>query len=315
MHCSHGSQRPEMHATSKQVGAPGLGDLTPPQFWYLENLAPSSTGSGASKVWTLRAQNFVVRVALTRQREVLHRQTQLTEYMVVLGTDTSSATFVTNASEQHVTGRAVVIVPPGESSVVVEPGSQIIQLFDQSSGDLKAEATNAFWYTHADPRVATAVNWPSPFNGDALRVYSVDDYAKDPNRLGRIFQSSIGMVNFFHAEDGPRDDSALTPHSHPDFEQCTIHLAGDYVHHVRTSWTPRLADWRPDEHRHLSSPGLVLIPAQSVHTSQAIHHGTHQLIDLFSPPRIDWANRPGWVLNAGDYPPLEAGAIEQVTAL
>lgn len=232
----------------------------------------------------------------------LKRGLQEEEFMVVLCTPESSATFFTEFGNEQVSGRAVVIVPPGESSIFVDPKSKVVQLFGRSSRDLMDEAWNSSWNQKVDLRVSPNRAWPEPIDGFRLRTYLVDDFPKDPKRLGRIFQSSIGMVNFFHSEEGPRDDNLLTPHSHPDFEQCTVHLAGDYVHHVRTPWTARIADWRPDEHRYVSSPGVIVIPAQSVHTSQAIHGGAHQLIDFFSPPRMDWARTPGWVLNGNEYP-------------
>lgn len=288
--------------TSKRDVESASAGLHPPQFWSLDDLATSSAATPDSRLWTFRAQNSVVRVLLAGGRVALHRENQECEYMVVLVTDTSSANFVTNKGVEHVAGRAVVIVPPGESDVIVEANSEVIQLFGADATDLRGDAINALCYRQADPRVNPALPWPDPISGPALRVYPVDDYPKDPERLGRIFVSRIGMVNFFHAEDGPRDDARLTPHSHEDFEQCTVHLAGDYVHHVRTPWTPRLADWRSDEHRHLASPGVVIIPPTCVHTSQAIHSGAHQLIDLFAPPRLDWARHDGWVLNANDYP-------------
>ncbi len=279
-----------------------------PQFWDLNKLRPSAGSLPHNQTWSIRANEFVVRFVLSNAREEFVRRGQLEEYMVVASTPESRVTIVSEAGEERVSGRAVIVVPPGDSRVTVEADSQVVWLFGSRAGDEMDGAQNAWLYRKHGDETSASRAWPAPSTGYALRVYQVDDYPKDERRLGRIFQSTIGMVNFFYPEEGPRDDTALTPHAHEDFDQCTIHLQGDYVHHVRSPWSPRLADWLPDEHRWLPSPGVVVIPAQCVHTSQAVHEGVHQLIDFFSPPRRDWASQSGWVLNADDYSTVDHSA-------
>jgi hypothetical protein len=79
-----------------------------------------------------------------------------------------------------------------------------------------------------------------------------------------------------------------------------VTLEGEYVHHVRRPWTARLADWRADEHVHVTSPSITIIPAGNVHTSRPIGTGANQRIDVFGAPRPDFLDR-GMFINQALY--------------
>ena len=81
-----------------------------------------------------------------------------------------------------------------------------------------------------------------------------------------------------------------------------IVIGGEYMHHLRWPWTANLADWREDQHELCGTPSVCVIPPKAIHTSAAVDPGVNLLIDIFSPPRRDFSEVEGWVLNADEYP-------------
>jgi hypothetical protein len=133
-----------------------------------------------------------------------------------------------------------------------------------------------------------------------LRYVDIRASAEKPRlKMLQTDTLSINIVDYI----GPRDRAALSPHSHADFEQGSLALAGDFVHHLRTPWGADADRWRDDEHLQAPSPSMLVIPPQVIHTSEGVGEGRHVLIDVFSPPRADFI-ASNWVFNAGDYEAL-----------
>jgi hypothetical protein len=263
------------------------------------NVPPQESGEGY-RTWYGRGQNFVLSYTEAEAGAVLSRAGQPDEYMAFFP---DAATRVDIASDN---GNAVdvahelAIIPPGDSKIVAKKGGPVVRLFSAMTTDLAARSHNASSYEQPHPNVALLEPWPTPPDGFKLRRYPIG-VAETPGRFGVIYRSTNLMVNFIPVRMEPRDPNKMSPHSHDDFEQCSLTLQGDYIHYVRWPWVPDKSIWRDDAAIRVAAPSMTVIPPPAIHTSQSLEPPC-QLIDIFSPPRIDFSQKPGWVLNADDYP-------------
>ncbi|RTL57815.1 MAG: hypothetical protein EKK46_02480 [Rhodocyclaceae bacterium] len=248
--------------------------------------------------WISRGGNFVIALSKVKAGAVLARNDNPDEYMVLL----HDVAATIEAGKETITAAAdtLTIVPPGASKVVATGAGTIVRIFSVEAKDLVAVSHNASHYAAGAPHVAPLVSWPAPPDGYRLRHYVLSEYVKPGSNM-RIFRSRNLMVNVLTCWEAPRDIHKLSPHSHEDFEQGSLALAGNWVHHLRYPWTPDMSRWRDDEHAAIGSPSLTVIPPTVIHTSRNTDPNAI-LVDVFAPPREDFSNMSGMVRNEAEYP-------------
>ena len=197
--------------------------------------------------------------------------------------------------------RSVAIVPAGAFAVRLV-GQGTCCVLKSNSGEVDGAAVaNRATYVTADARVAPfGPAYRRRADGNAVRIFDIDavQAPKDNPRL-KMLQSATMSINWVEY-DGPRDRKALSPHSHKDFEQGSLALAGEFRHHLRVEWSKNAGDWQDDRHVAATSPSVLIIPPEVIHTSEGVNGGRHLLIDIFSPPRKDFIAK-NWVFNASEY--------------
>lgn len=262
---------------------------------------PQQTTAGA-RIWITRGANFVVCMADVEAGAELIREGQADEHMVFLvDVDATITAGGETAQTLQAAAGTLTIVPPGNSSVRAANAGRIVRVFSTLAADLAAQADNAAVYADGAPGVAPLVAWPDPPAGFKLRNYVVDDFTRPDSNM-RIFRSCNLMINIMTPRMVARDVRKLSPHAHTDFEQGSLALQGDWVHHLRHPWTADMTTWRDDEHIEMGSPSLMVIPPKVIHTSRNVNDGGSWLFDIFAPPRMDFSSKPGMVCNADEYP-------------
>lgn len=250
----------------------------------------------------VRGQNFVLHHVTGEAGEAVRRDDQLDEYVLLVADSGTCVRVRVGGDEVRIDRPSLVVVPPGASEVVFDTPGRIIRVLTVASApDLAERSANAAGYRSPKANVAAYVAWPEASAGPAVRVcdLAVPDEA---GRFGRIWRCSTFMVNVLPPQSGQRDPHRLSPHTHADFEQCSLALQGTFVHHLRWPWGSDRTRWRDDLHLEAPAPSAVVIPPPVVHTTEATGHGTNLLVDIFCPPRSDFALVEGWVLNHDDYP-------------
>lgn len=253
------------------------------------------------KSWFAPAANFIVVYSQAVAGQVMAHPRQPDEYMLILPERDTRLSIDWNGAVAEVQGHSIVFVPGGTSAISVLSDGPVVRFFTRKAADIVARCEALCPGFEPDPNVPPFTPWPDPAEGFRVRSYSLE-VEPQPGRFGRIFRCTNFMVNFVYPRTGPRDRALLSPHKHDDFQQCSLCLAGQYVHHIRWPWGTNADTWREDAHAVCGAPSVAIIPARALHTSEAVDPGINQLVDIFCPPREDFTAQPGWVLNAGDYP-------------
>ncbi|MCJ9669462.1 MULTISPECIES: hypothetical protein [unclassified Neorhizobium] len=261
---------------------------------------------GRARTWIVRGGNFAICVSEVGEGAALPRSDNPEEYMVILPPQSASVTIVAGGEAIKAEPDSLTIVPPGASQITARSSGKIVRIFSKAATDIMALAANGSVYADGAPELAPVDLWPEPNGGYRLRHYPLAQHL-DPNgdRIQpRCFRSTNMMVNLFGSFFTRRETNSLSPHWHDDFEQASLCLDGRWVHHIRYNWGADLAGWIPDDHSEIDTPSVIIIPAWAIHTSRDVGEDGPEssLFDIFCPPRMDFASKPGFVLNEADYP-------------
>ncbi len=260
---------------------------------------PQSHEADGAPTWIVRAANFVVAVTLASRGTRLVRNSQPDEYVLVTPPDLA-ARVSAGGREIRAVPDSLTIVPPGASEIVAEGDGYVYRIFSNRAEDIAMRSSNAAVYAGDLTAVAKLDPWPDPVGGFKLRTYPLAE-ERAGQAIGRIYRCTNLMLNVLEPFAKPRDIAALTPHSHENFEQGSLTLAGAYEHCLRTPWGADRNRWQPDQIMGCGSPSLLVIPAGTIHTT-VWHDVGGRMIDIFAAPRSDFSARQGWVRNAAEYP-------------
>lgn len=245
----------------------------------------------------LRLQNALVAWSEVSTAGALLKQNAAAEIIVVL--QEAGAVLRADGTSVEAPARSICILPAGASVIEAQTRGRVIRIFAPVPEALARLAVNAEDYKEPAAGVAP-LGVPLAYSGSpGIRVYPIDQFKAAAGRRPPSFQTATMNVMWIERE-GPTDRTKLDPHSHDDFEEGALVVAGDYVEHLRTPWAADASVWREDEHVTCKPGTLIIVPPTIIHTTETLGTGRHLMLNVFAPARSDHI-KSGMVLNAKDY--------------
>ena len=271
-------------------------------FANFSDLAPEAIN--AHRHWLMRAHNFEVEWVELAPGPTGAQYESVFESLII--TEGGAMDVVTRSAHgmnfmASIPDHAVGILPAGRHQLTAKTPARVALITSQRSDIQGRRVINAEGCDPRDPRVLPTgkpYRRINPMEGIQVLPLDMIKASPDKPRL-KMLQTETLSLNLVEY-NGPRNRAELSPHSHANFEQGSLALAGEFVHHLRVPWGGDANLWREDEHLSAGSPSLLVIPVELVHTTEGVGEGRHYLIDVFSPPRKDFISK-GWVFNSADY--------------
>ncbi len=251
---------------------------------------PPVENQNGARTWYARGQNFIIAYSDADKGAVLSRASQPDEYVVLLPDPGAGAEIVWGNERVTVSGHSISFVPAGASSVTLHGAAKVVRMMTTRSEDLARLCSNAASYANRRIPICRHSSRGRRRPAAGRSGPTVSTSRQRPGRFGRIFRCSTFMVNFLDPKNGPRDTTKMSPHHHDDFEQCSLALAGTFVHHLRWPWTTDMGEWRADDHERCGSPSVTVIPPPSIHTSRPSIPAS--IFSSTSSARRAWISRP-----------------------
>ena len=240
-----------------------------PQYFEFGDLEPDEMSVRGTKTWiTCAARRCASPTPMSRRETRSTRAGQPDEYMVLLPSPGAAGVAKAGGQSDAIAGKSVVVMPPGDSELVVDSGGEVIRIFSTQADDLVAECRNRDVYQTPDPNVAAWQPWPDPPAGHRIRVYPLDAIPQDSGRFGRLLRCSTIMVNYFYPDDGARDPQQAEPAPPRRLRADLAAARRDYVHHIRTPWTVDMDTGATTTTTTATSRPSPIIPPPTIHTSQ-----------------------------------------------